>query len=308
MTASPKEFAWFEQHEDDPRAHACAAVDNGDLARLDAVLTAHGKTAVGTLPGPVQGNDTSPLIRAAIAGDSASAERLLKAGADPNDDTGEHSHSALGWAVVANSLSCVRLLLDHGATPRDDEDLPDIAVRYAPDFTTNRLLDFLARSFPASSETLAAAIKRHKPEWAETLLEAGADPNEYSMRAGGRAMLAALKAPGDDRPDSVGPRLVSALVRHGARLDEPIGPGETNNPVPLDAAVELGAYWAIDLLIEHGADIDVALTSMSRRSGCTRLQDHHDGQGTVRAAAALFKAVAKSRAGRQLETTGPATA
>ncbi len=230
---------WIEKYKNDPRAQACAAIAHGDMALLDTVLLTNGKAATAPIRGPIEGHPTTALIQASIAGDSASVERLLKAGADPNDKAATYSYTPLGWAVTAQSVTSVRLLMDYGAKPDYNEDLQDIAVKSAQRMSQSRLLEFLIETFAPSGEALVGAIDRHNVEWVELILEAGADPNEISVRACGRPLLAALKAPGDDRPSSIGQQMVRALAKHGADLNEPIGVQQKNNPTPLEAAFEL---------------------------------------------------------------------
>ena len=281
---------WIEKYKNDPRAQACTAVVDGDMALLDAVLLTNGKAATAPIPGPIDQHPTSALIQAASAGDSASVERLLKAGADPNDKAGTYSYTPLGWSVAAQNLTSVRLLVDHGAKPDENENLLDLAVESAQRMSQGHLLGFLLEKFRPSSEALVGAIERQNVEWVELMLEAGADPNELSIRAGGRPLLAALKVAGDERPASIGQQIVRALVKHGADLHEPIGVRTKNNPLPLEAAVEVGAYWAIEPLIELGADINSTIESINRRTDDFRTLD---GSATARAAAALIKAWGK---------------
>ena len=278
---------WIEKYKNDPRAQACTAVVDGDMALLDAVLLTNGKAATAPIPGPIEEHPTSALIQAAGAGDSASVERLLKAGADPNDKAGTYSRTPLGWGVAAQNLTSVRLLVDHGAKPDEKEDLLDLAVKSAQRMSQGHLLGFLLEKIPPSSEALVGAIERHNVEWVEQMLEAGADPNEISIRAAGRPLLAALNVPGDERPISIGQQMVRLLAKHGADLCEPIGVRTRNNPTPLEAAVEVGAYWAIEPLIELGANLNETIASISQRTDDFRTTG---GPATARAAAVLLKA------------------
>ena len=281
---------WVEKYKHDPRAQACMAVSDGDMELLDAVLLTNGKAATGPIPGPSEERPTSALIQAAAAGDSASVERLLKAGADPNDKARTHGYTPLGWSIAAQNLTSVRLLMVYGATRDEGEDMLDIAVKTARHMSHSHLLGFLIKKFRPSTEALVGAIERQNVEWVELMLEAGADPNEFSIRAGGRPLLAALKVAGDERPASIGQQMVRALVKHGADLHKPIGVRTKNNPMALEAAVEVGAYWAIEPLIELGADINNTIESISRRTDDFRTLD---GSATARAAAALIKAWGK---------------
>src|SRR5713101_4478341 len=56
------------------------------------------------------------LITAAQYGDTEELERLLKAGADPNERN-EGGETALMWAALAGNRNMVRRLLDSGSDP-----------------------------------------------------------------------------------------------------------------------------------------------------------------------------------------------
>ena len=265
------------------------------MALLDAVLLTNGKAATAPIPGPSEERPTSALIQAAAAGDSASVERLLKAGADPDDKAGTHAYTPLGWCIAAQNLTSVRLLMEHGATRDESEDLLDIAVKTARHMSHSHLLGFLLEKFPPSTEALVGAIQRHNVEWVEQMLEAGVDPNAISIQAAGRPLLAALNVTGDERPVSIGQQMVRSLAKHGADLRQPIGVRTTNNPTPLEAAVEVGAYWAIEPLIELGADLDQTIASIGRRTDDFRTAG---GPATACAAAILLKAYAARHAAK----------
>ena len=295
--------AWMAKYKDDPRAQACAAVADGDMELLDAVLAVNGKPATAAIESPTEGHTTSALIQAASGGDSAAVERLLNADADPNDRAGTHAYTPIGWAATTHSLSSVRLLMAHGGRPDTHEDLVYIVLTSGQqtNYThIDQLLRFLLEHFEPTTEALASAIERSHVEWVEQLLEAGADPNEISIRTCGRPLLAALKSPGSEASTSTGQRLLRALVKHGAKLDEPVGVREKNNPTPLEAAVEVGAYWAVPVLLELGADIDHAVACIGRRTDRLRTTT---GSETARAAMTLLKAYAdRSGATRDRKT------
>lgn len=79
----------------------------GDLAMLQLLMKA------GAAINDVSGDGSWPLSSACQQGNAAAVEFLLRAGADPNlTSTGE---TALFAAVSANSLECVRLLVQAGA-------------------------------------------------------------------------------------------------------------------------------------------------------------------------------------------------
>jgi ankyrin repeat protein len=83
------------------------AIRSGDRQTFQKMLQRHPKAANRRGPG-----GSTPLMYAALYGDSDSVQRLLKSGADPNvrNDAGA---TALMWAVEDPEIT--RLLLRHGA-------------------------------------------------------------------------------------------------------------------------------------------------------------------------------------------------
>ena len=84
------------------------------------------------------------LVGASEQGDAAQTERLLRMGADPNDETDEEV-LPLQMAVVNDHPNVVKVLLDHGANPNVEVGCDDhrSLLRYAVDekmATTTKLL------------------------------------------------------------------------------------------------------------------------------------------------------------------------
>lgn len=129
-----------------------------------AIGTSLGLALVAGLAG-CAGGGTTPLTEAAAAGDQALLERLLVAGADPDELDGSGS-SALIRAVRAGHFKLVGILVARGA----DADLRDSAKGWTP---------------------LLHAIHAKEMDAVRALLNAGADPNAASTSGRTPLMMAA---------------------------------------------------------------------------------------------------------------------
>ena len=258
------ENSWLGTDAGTPAGVAWQAVCDGDIERLDRVLADHGSTALKTAQGPI-GHPVTALAAAAKQGDSAAVERLLKAGADPSVPAcGHMTQSPVAWAIRACSLTTIRLLLNAGAKPTDDENLQDIAVLSLDpgDEPHNYLLAELLKTMVGSTDAMHRAVERLSPQWTGQLVEGGGDPNALCDRAGTRPLAVALKQHAHAESwnwrsfnsSATGPRLVQTLLNAGADPNAPLGMPTRFNPTPLIAAVENGSTWAVPMLIKAGAD------------------------------------------------------
>ncbi|MEO0912589.1 MAG: ankyrin repeat domain-containing protein [Pseudomonadota bacterium] len=111
----------------------------------------------------------------------AIAERLVAAGADVNDGYpfepgSEHLLSALYGALAhANNIPLARWLLEHGASPDDNESLYH-STELGHTEGLKLLLEFNAKT--SGTNALPRAIDFNDPEMVRLLLEAGANPDE----------------------------------------------------------------------------------------------------------------------------------
>ena len=290
-----------------PTGQAWRAVQNGDVKTLDSVLSTYGKDALGTAKGLI-GHHVTALTAAARNGDSASIERLLKHGADPNVAASGHIiFSPIAWAIKSQNLTAVRLLLNADAKPytaadgADTEDLYDLAVISGDPISKpgNAILELLLETRkPAPTDladTLHRAVERHAAQWVGMLADFHAEPNHVCKRTGTRAMAAAL-AIGHIEPnpmrwdsydrDKIGPRVLRALLKAGADPNLSVRAFHYNPewnaatfdidiPRPLVAAIESGAAWAVPMLIQAGADVEPALAHFKRYG----FQREHSGRG-----------------------------
>lgn len=173
----------------------------------------------------------------------ASAERLLDAGADP-DGAFVHAEfgaqSALyGAAGIAHEPRLTRLLLDHGASPDDDESV--YHATEARDTTCLRLL-LEAGAKVAGTNALAHALDREDVPLVELLLEHGPAAGE-AWPERDRAIAWAIF-----RNRSL--RVVRLLAERGADL-EAVDPRTRRTPYAL--AVARGRRDLAELLEQLGA-------------------------------------------------------
>ena len=245
------------KYADTPQYKAWHAVTQGDIKSLDAVLREHGSTAT-RVAQVGRGQGETPLSAAAGAGDSAGVERLLAAGAEPNTTSRDHPVvSPLARATASGSLTTVRMLLDAEAAASDNEDVQDIAVGHGDPAAepANRILELLLDRLPPSGTALSRCVERHAPHWAAQLTARGIDPNRIWKPWSGPPLVLAFDAPGNINKKSIGPHLVQVLLDADADPNAATGHEGVDSPPMLVAAIERGAWWAIEPLADAGARI-----------------------------------------------------
>ena len=248
---------WLGSQATTPAGRAWAAVKDGDHKRLRLVLKTDSEQAVGKAQGPL-GHPVTALTAAAATGDSLAIQILLKADANPDMEASGHMiQPPLAWAIEANSIACVRLLLDAGATRNPvGHDLVSLAVEEHNHITQpgSRLIELLlARGATATTTALHKAITKGYENAVKALVEADVDVNAGLTITGERPSSAALRLPVE-----TGTRVLEMLVKAGADLNYLIGKnGQYKRPI-LIAAVEAGAAWAVPRLIEGGANKEAA--------------------------------------------------
>lgn len=162
----------------DPKAaRIMEALRNGDHKRFGALLRENPKAV--NLKGP---GGSTPLMYAALYGDSESVRLLLKSGADPNLRN-EAGATALMWA--ADDLEKARLLLERGADPNifSDDGITALMIaagRFGSGPVVKALLDHGAKASaksPDSSRTpLLQAARAGDESVMRMLIDHGADP------------------------------------------------------------------------------------------------------------------------------------
>ena len=207
-------------------------------------------------------NGQSALVMASFSGQGKLAAFLLERGADPNDATA--GYTALHTAVLRGDLELVRALCAHGADPND---------RIERGSRQQRNLNWYGLSGALAGATpFWLAAKYAEVEVMQFLAAAGADPL-LAPHNGITPLMAAAGAgwttrSSNRRDQGVGVDAARLLVsageratREGTRLALELG-NDANATDPdgntaLHAAVRLAYSTVVDLLVDHGGDLDV---------------------------------------------------
>ena len=281
MATRERGRAWLERQAKKPGGQAWGAVLLADYDELGETLERYGKQATEAVHGAL-GHPVTALTAAAVRGDTRAVTMLLDAGADPNEKaSGHQTASPTAWAIEADSLGCVRLLLaaqqhaggcvrlllaaqQHaGISQPEDEDWSDMAVVHH-DYTMHPdpdiLRALLANGARVTQRALCISISDGVQQAVELLLDHGCDANQRDEQARETPLgwcVQALSGRASDNETS-GPAMLTLLLGRGADPNAPCGPpGMYQRPV-LVAAAEAGAAWAIQQLIDGGADPEQA--------------------------------------------------
>ena len=233
------------------------AARHGDIESARLLLDAGAD-----LEGPAA-DGNSPLVLAAVSGNARLAEFLLERGADPH--AAGAGYNALHAAVLRADADLLQALLAAGADPdaRLTRSTPVPRWTYQYVFTLRE----------KGGTPLLLAAKYLEPELMRLLTAAGADPR-LTFDDGTTALMAAvglrLSRATTRRSRLIAPELVraewaaedrvlatvEAAVDAGAAevIDTANGAGDT----ALHGAVQRGFLAVADLLVAHGADLDLA--------------------------------------------------
>jgi ankyrin repeat protein len=263
------------QNPDPKAAPILEALRNGDKHTFKKLAAENPKA--GNLRGP---GGTTPLMQAALYGDSDSVRFLLENGADPNIRN-EAGATALMWAV--DDLEKTRLLLDHGADVNahsDDGRTPLLIA--AGQFGTGamvRLLVDRGADPSAKSPTVIGymtplaeaasvgddALMRMLIDRGVAVKAAGVAPLRYAVMSRCRKCLEMLieRAAPDSlniaalrsAPPAGDGRAVKALLDRGA--DANASDQQGHSLLMLVAGSDAIATEAVKSLIERGADINL---------------------------------------------------
>ena len=207
------------------------ALTLGDASRIrDAVAPG----------GPLPASPLFYVCRSRLADDAARAARdLLARGADPNG-TAEEGWTCLSIACARGDADLVRVLLEAGAEPNDNDSLYH-SVEPADPACTRLLLEHGAG--PKGTNALAHALDYDRVERVRLLLDHGADPNE-----GFAVHHAVLRGRSPD--------VIRLLAVHGADLARRDSHGLT----AYQQAVRRGRQNLADALAELGAPTELTAT------------------------------------------------
>jgi ankyrin repeat protein len=200
-------------------AELFSAIHGGDRARMAAALDA------GASANAVSGEGTPALVEAVLYDDAGAVRMLLNRGANANARTKD---GATALIVAAGDLAKVKALVEKGA-------------------------DVNAKSTLGRTPLLVAAAQRDSFALATYLIGRGADVNardnsgDFITRgAGSTALMLATRA-GDNRT-------VELLIAKGVDVNAAMTTGGT----ALTEAVTVRNVGAVRMLIEHGANVNLA--------------------------------------------------
>jgi ankyrin repeat protein len=219
------------------------AVRANDLEMIDLLLKAGARVSAANQSG------ATPMQLAAMSGNSASMERLIQGGADPNAPLSPTGDTALMMAARTGKLGAVRLLLDHAAEVNAIE------------------------TWGGTTALMWAVSERH-PEVAKLLVDRGADVNAKSYfvpAASGRGFEGAAPAPPNPKQKIeefasgwMTPLMFAAreddlesakiLIQAGANVNAIGGDGKD----ALGLALFNGSYDVASLLIDSHANVNHA--------------------------------------------------
>jgi ankyrin repeat protein len=222
---------------------------------------------------------TTPLHRAAQAGDLSAVCSLLAAGADVNESV-EDSHapdpnwlgfSALHFAAANGRVAVVKTLLEAGANVNAADTNGDTPLHYAAENGATEIVSLLlkqgatpnAANEEGGTPLHYAATNGHVAV-VQSLLEAGADVNARCTIGSTPLHFAAML--------SSTAEVVSLLLKEGAT---PTARNE-DGCTPLHYAAETGAMEAVHLLLRAGADIDATTNEGLTPLWCAARQGHGD--------------------------------
>ncbi len=230
-------------------AGLCPALVLGNTARVEQLLKDDPKLATAKL-GP---RNWQPLLyvcfsRLSSAKSAATAEVLLRHGADPNafyihkDYPNSPLSCLYGAAGLNNNTALATVLIDAGARMNDGESLYHSTEH--PDLACFRLLLQRGAS-TANTNALKHILDWENLEGVELLLAAGADPNELNHRGETALHWAVWRART--------PKIIEALLNAGAQIDAKRPDGRTAYAI----AVLSGQTETAALLASRGADTNL---------------------------------------------------
>jgi len=261
----------------------------GDVAMIRILLDAGAATEIALPTGE------TPLMAAARAGSADAVSLLIERGADVNAVENMQHQTALMWAAAAGHADVVAALLSGGADPDMQARVHEIekrttrvdfpsggftalmfAARNADEAVTQRLIEGGADLNLTNADGATAmmiAVVNDRFDYAKTLLDAGADPNDGSLY---QAVLMHDSTTDWLAKDSTQWRAdhentLTALDLIGLYLDAGADPNKPfigqlhstsmccdtkENATPLFRAAVAADVEALKMLIEHGGDVE----------------------------------------------------
>ena len=248
----------FEQYFMEPQRGSTPllfAARNGRIENATLLLDAGADVNEGTP------NGQSALVMASFSGQGELAAFLLERGAKPNAAAG---YTALHTAVLRGDLDLVRALFAHGADPN---------ARIERGSRQQRNLNWYGLSGALAGATpFWLAAKYAEVEIMGFLASAGADPL-LSPNNGITPLMAAAGAgwttrSSNRRDQGIGVDAARLLVSAGERatregtklaleLGNEVNAADPDGNTALHAAVRLAYSSVVELLVDHGGDLDI---------------------------------------------------
>jgi ankyrin repeat protein len=240
--------------------------------------------AIGCDPNVHDEHGLLPLHYAVRAGDTATADRVLAAGADPHAtsfdgvtaygeviDTSPLAFEQAVDAIVTGDVAALAALLD---------DEPELVHARSPRTHRCTLLHYTAANGTERQHCLPTA-----PAIAELLLARGADPNATcKLYGGGATTLGLMLTSVHPQAARVDGDLVRVYARHGARLDDAIDTAVQHaSPLAIAALVEVGVPITLFVAAALGR-VDLVEQQLERTDVNTRFAD---GYTALHAAAGM---------------------
>ena len=261
----------------------------GDAAVIQALLDGGASLDINHPDG------VTPLMEAARSGSLPAVKLLLERGSDPNAVESQWHQTALMWAAAEGHLEIVDALLNAGAEPNMQARVTELtrrstrtdfptggftalmwAARNGDEAVVKRLLDGGADINMKNGDGASAmmiAIVNDRFDFAAKLLELGADPDDGSlyraveMRDATTDWLAkdGTRLRADHPNELTALDLVRLLLEAGADPNKPyVGQMHSTsmccdtfeNGSPFFRAAIAADVAALELLIEHGADLE----------------------------------------------------
>jgi ankyrin repeat protein len=191
---------------------------------LDAAIAGNRASAVklllaaGADPNTMPRRRGAPLSLAIHYGNPEIVRMLLSAGAKVNYQKAREYFTALMEAINEDRIDIVRLLLDHGADPNKGADMM-LPLQLAKSLPMIQLLVAYHANVKAKTRfwgdtPLFSQVQWHRSASVEYLLTHGADPNERFRKGQTPLMVAFFKDP--DREPRRTVETLRVLLRHGA--------------------------------------------------------------------------------------------
>ena len=212
------------------------AADNGSSAMADALLE-HGAN-----PNSKLLSGETLVMTAAHSGNAALIRSLLAAGASPQGAV-TRDQTALMWAAGQGHADVVEALLDYGAEVDARTLVRSQYVKSEKEQDSHPLNKVWVEQ--GGNTALLFAARAGSLESARLLVAAGTDVNGLSA-FGTSPVIMAVHGGNNE--------LLDFLIRSGADIES-----SASGHTALHAAVLRGSLGAIELLLDHGADIEAIL-------------------------------------------------